>query len=270
MNAKLMFGGAALSALIVCNAQATTLLSDTFDGYADQAAFVAVWPVVGALPSGTLSSAQSVSPPNSIFNVGTAVAAEAMRNQRSFAESGTPDSLLNLITFSFDFHDGNALASPYRSHSNLQDSTLPGSYGQLVAMGLNNNQTSAANGGNYYMGRILGYTPPDTGGTSGSFFKLNDVGAPLRSDGWHKLAVVISSLDFKFYVDGILSETVLQTGTLRSYDHVRLGSGLSNAGNASYFDNVLIETNPIPEPSTVALAVLGGAALCFVLIRRRK
>ena len=185
-----------------------------------------------------------------------------MRNQRSFAETGLP-SLLNPISFSFSFYDGNAAASPYRSHSNLQDGTAPGSYGQLVAMGLNNNQTSSANGGNFYMARILGYTPTDTGGTSGSFFKLNDLGAPLRSTGWHSLEVEITDLSFRFFVDGILSKTVAQTGTLRSYDHVRLGSGLSNAGVDSYFDNVLVQ---VPEPTAAALA---GIGVCMLIGMRR-
>jgi hypothetical protein len=119
------------------------------------------------------------------------------------------------------------------------------------------------------MARILGYTPTDTGGSSGSFFKLNEAGAPIRSTGWHNLAVVISDLDFKFYVDGILSETVAQTGTLRSYDVVRLGSGLSNAGNEAFFDNVTVEVIAVPEPPAMALGLLCGLGLLFGMVRRR-
>jgi hypothetical protein len=256
---KLFYVGVA--AILPLLSQAQVLVNDNFDGYANQAAFEAAWPVVGTLPSGVLSTAQAVSSPNSIYNAGTAVATSAMRNSLSFTESGTA-SALTTISFSFDFFDGNAAAQPYRSHSNLQDGTAPGSYGQLVAMGLNNNQVSTANGGNYYMGRILGYNPNETGATTvGSFFKLNDVGAPLRSDGWHNLAVVISDLDFKFYVDGILSETVVQAGTLRSYDHLRLGSGLSNAGVDSYFDNVRVEVSQVPEPGILSMVMLGAGAL---------
>ncbi len=259
---KLILSGIATlgCALAPSLGQAQLLVNENFDGYADQAAFQAAWPVVGALPSGTLTPAQAVSAPNSIFNVGTTTAAAAMRNQHTFTETGVASAFAS-ITFSFDFFDGNAAASPYRSHANLQDSTGPTSYGQLIAMGLNNNQTSAANGGNFYMARILGYTSTDTSATSGSFFKLNDVGAPVRSDGWHNLAVVISDLDFKFYVDGLLSKTVVQTGTLRSYEHIRLGSGLSNAGVDSYFDNVRVEVTPVPEPSIAALFGIGLSGL---------
>jgi PEP-CTERM motif-containing protein len=232
-------------------ARAAIILEDQFDTYADQAEFQAAWQTVGALPSGVLSTAQSVTPPNSIHNVGTTVAAEANRNQRSFTETGVPDSTLdNVIRFSFDFYDSNAAVQPFRHHSNLQDSPNASASGQLVAMGMNNNQLSTWNGGNYYMGRVLGYNPNEQGATgSGAFFKLNEPGAPLRSAGWHNLAVEISEFDFRFFVDGILSEVVPNTFTLRSYDVVRLGSGLSNAGNEAFYDNVVVETIHQIRPS---------------------
>jgi hypothetical protein len=258
------------SAVLTQNASAQVLVNDNFDSYADQAAFLTAWPVVSPQPSGILVSTQSVSFANSVNNVATALAADAQRNQRSFTESGLP-SAISSITFSFDFYDSNAAASPYRQFSNLQDGTAPASFGQLVAMGLNNNQASTANGGNFYMARILGFTPSDTGGSSGSFFKLNEAGAPLRTTGWHNLAVTINDVDFRFFVDGILSETVAQTGalSLRSYDVVRLGSGLSNAGNEAFYDNVRVEVIPVPEPSAMALGLLGGVGLMFGLSRWR-
>lgn len=80
------------------------------------------------------------------------------------------------------------------------------------------------------------------------------------------MMVQISDLAFNFYVDGILSETVAQAGTLRSYDHVRLGSGLPNAGIESYYDNVTVVTAAVPEPSTVALGVTG---LLFLAYKKR-
>jgi hypothetical protein len=241
------------------SADAAILLQDNFDGYADQAAFEAAWPVVTA-PSGTLSTAQSVTAPNSIHYA--ANTANVQRNQRLFTESGNP-SASNIVRFSLDFYDSNAALAPYRQHANLQDGTAPGSGGQLISMGLNNNLTSAQEGGNYYMARILGAN--SNGGTAGAYFKLNDAGAPLRSTGWHNLAVEISDVDFKFYVDGILAETTPQGALLlRSYDVVRLGSGLSSTAEA-FYDNVTVET--IPEPSALALLVLGGAGL--LMLRRR-
>ena len=127
---------------------------------------------------------------------------------------------------------------------------------------MNNNQTIANSGGNFYMARILGYTVPTTAdpdggpaesvGGAGAFFKLNDTGVGLRTTGWHNLSVDITNVDFKFYVDGALAETVLNTFTLSSYDKVRLGSGLS-AGADANFDNVSVQTITTPEPSAVAV-----------------
>jgi hypothetical protein len=273
-----------LSLALVGSAPAGVILSDNFDGYANQAAFEAVWTPIGTVAplSATLTTDQSVSPANSIRVDGTATSNQ-QRNRRSFTETGTP-STLTQITFSFDFYDSNGSASPYRQFSNLQDTTAPTATCQLIAMGLNNNQTSANSGGNYYMARILGYvvptTPdPDGGpaesvGGSGAFFKLNDFGVGLSSTGWHNLKVVIStddglSTDFAFYVDGVLAELVSNVGsasTLRSYDNIALGSGLSNAGNAAYFDNMFLSVEVVPEPATWAVGAVG---LGLLLLSRR-
>ncbi len=228
-------------------------MQDSFDGYADQAAFQAVWTPIGATPSGTLTNGQSVSAPNSI-NFATA----AQRNERSFIESGLP-ATSNVVRFSFDFFDSNAGLAPYRQYANLQDSTAASGAGQLISIGLNNNLTSAAEGGNFYMARILGHN-------ANAYFKLNDNAALLRSTGWHSLAVEISDVDYRFFVDGALAETVPNTFTLRSYDVVRLGSGLSSTAEA-FFDNVSVQS--IPEPGTLVLASMAGLGL-MVMRRRRK
>jgi hypothetical protein len=116
------------------------------------------------------------------------------------------------------------------------------------------------------MARILG---GDGGTGSGAFFKLNLGGpATLRSTGWHNLAVDITEASFTFYVDGILAENVPNTATtLRSFDSVRLGSGLTSLNDAG-FDNVkvLLNPEPIPEPSSVALLGVG----VFGMLKRRR
>lgn len=237
------------------SAQAETLVfSDSFDSYANQAAFQTAWPVVGAQPSGTLSTTQFASSPKSIFIPGTTIGSSAPRNEHTFAETGNP-SATNVIRYSFDFYDSAPAANPERNFANIQDAagTLSG---QLVSMGLNNNLLTNWDGGNYYMARIVGYTPtylpqldPQTpaqpAGSSGAYFKLNEGPAStLRSAGWHNLAVDISDTEYKFYVDNTLAKTISYTPpTPRSFDNVRLGSGLSNNNQSAYFDNVKVFLN---------------------------
>jgi len=227
---------------------AQILMTDNFDSYANQAAFVAAWPVIGATPSGALENTNFVSASQGVF-YGTT----AQRNERSFAESGTAAGT-TALSFSFDFYDSNSALSPYRQCANLQDGASPTSSGQLVSMGLNNNLASSAEGGNFYMARILGVN-------ASAYFKLNDNPTLLRTTGWHNLAVVISQLDFKFYVDGVLAETVSQTGlTLRSYELVRLGSGLTSTAEVA-IDNVRVELVQVPEPGVTAMLGIGIAGL---------
>jgi hypothetical protein len=270
-------------------ATAQVLVNDTFDTYADQTAFEAVWTPIGTVApiSAELSTLQSVSAPNSVRVPGTATNSQS-RNQLTFTETGAP-STTSRIVWGFDFYDSAPTASPQRNHSNLQDGTAPSATNQLVAMGFNNNQTGANSGGQFYMARILGYTVPTTAdpdggptesvGGAGAFFKLNDFGVGTRSLGWHNLRLEMSSddglsTDYEFFVDGVLAERVSNVGTaasIRSYDVIRIGSGLSNGSTEAFFDNMFLEVQSVavPEPSTLALAGLGGVGLLVRRLRRK-
>lgn len=280
-----LVGALALAIIGAPTAGAAVILSDNFDSYANQAAFEAAWPAIGTVAptSAELSNAQAVSAANSIHAPGTATTGQS-RNRRSFTESGTI-GIGDQIIWSFDFYDAAPTGSPQRNYSNLQDSTAPGATNQLVSMGLNNNQTGANSGGQFYMARILGYTVPTTAdpdggpaesvGGSGAYFKLNDFGVGGRGTtaGWHNLKAILStddglSTDYAFYVDGQLAEKVSDVGTaasIRSYDNITLGSGLSNGSTEAFFDNMSLEFVPAPEPASLSLV---GVAALFIQRRR--
>jgi hypothetical protein len=97
-------------------------------------------------------------------------------------------------------------------------------------------------------------------------FKLDGVGAPTRSTGWHTLEAQISDTSISYYVNGILSKTFDISGlTDRSLDTVKIGSNLSSTQTA-YFDNVFVARVAVPEPSALSLAAIGLGAL---LLRRK-
>ncbi len=273
---------AAASVLWGAKSQAAVILSDNFDSYADQAAFQVAWPAIGTVAptSAVLSTVQAVSLPNSVQVPGNLTTGQ-YRNRRSFGESGSV-STSNQIQWSFDFYDSAPTGAPQRNSSNLQDTTAPTGTNQLIAMGFNNNQTGANSGGQFYMARILGYVVPTTAdpdggptetGTlgSGAFFKLNDYAAGARTLGWHNLKVLMStddglSTDYQFYVDNVLAETVSNIGTassIRSFDNIAIGSGLSNGSTEAFFDNMSLQF--VPEPSSLALFGLAG-----LMMRRRR
>lgn len=274
-----VIGLAVLAIPALSNAAPIVLVSDNFE-YADQAAYQAVWPAIATVAptSAELSTEQAMGGVKSIKLPGTGTTGQS-RNRLTIAETGAiPTGLA--FEWSYDFYDSAPTAGPARNYCNLQDGTGPTLANQLVAMGMNNNQTGANSGGQYYMARILGYTVPTTAdpdggatesvGGSGAFFKLNDFGVGLRTLGWHNLKVVMSSddgiaTDYEFYVDGQLAERVSNIGTvLRSYDNIALGSGVSNASTAAYVDNMYLAV--VPEPTVLSGAALGALAL----LRRRR
>jgi hypothetical protein len=275
------------------SSRALIVFKDDFNSYfdgsgnPDQAAFTAVWTPIGCQGQGascTLNTSSTTS--NEVSNDFVGVDAlhdKAIKNHSPVGSPGTSDSAeRNQITFtaspvlatgdrlefSFDFYDLTPAGNPYRQFMNMQSSTAPGTTpaGQLIGLGLNNNQLNTQSGGNYYMARVLGYSNPIIDPDGGpneqlantNFIKLNDhdpTPTDTVADGpgprgtvaaWHNLKAVISTADggtttdYNFYVDGVHAEHINQAGAPRQYSVLRMGAGVSSTSDA-YYDNVLVE-----------------------------
>lgn len=271
-----VFAVIGMLASCLSSARAAIIVNDNFE-YASQAAFEAVWAPIGTVAplSGELSTEQSVSPTHSIKNPGT-TSSNQSRNMLTFP----PTPVLNVgdqLVWSFDYWDNNPTGNPQRNYANLQSSSTPSTspIGQLVSIGLNNNQLNSDSGGPFYMARILGHAHPvvdvqggpneaASGTASGAFFKLNDFGAGGRGTtaGWRNLKLVLTTTTgtntvYSFYVDNVLAEVEIIPNAPLQYNQIRIGSGLSNGNVPVYFDNMLLEYIPANTPPSVVDAVVG-------------
>ena len=248
---KKVFLGFAVAAALV-PAALGQILSDNFDGYADQAAFQAVWAPIGA-NSATLATDQSHSAPNSIFAMTTT--------------NNTGGNSRNLGG-EYDATDANPLTVEYwmyyavggTRHYNEVRAYADGGFGQgalqqLVAAGWNNSVTAPGEvfDGSKFQARVAF-------GANTGWFNLNGAGAPGRSEGWHKFTIQIRATDINVYVDDVLGRSFTR-GTLATFDSVVLGSRLTSANIGSWTDDLRV----VPEPAALLLLALGGLAA----LRRR-
>lgn len=247
-----------------------TIIDDNFDSYANQAAFDAVWPPSGA--SGTLTSAQFVSSPNSIQNS----AGATQRNDRTFSGSTATDIVAtdtNRLEWSYMFYDdpanfppaGNTLGRTYGQLLGRRPSD--GALNQLLAMGLwNANIPKASDGVTSTTAELRQYYAARVAFSPGPNWFLLDTG-PLRSPGWHEFKAIIGSTQVEFLIDGVSAAVrsyAASEGAVGWYQ-ARIGSGLSTSAGSA-FDDYLLRI--VPEPATFGLAGLGLFSLA--LVTRRK
>ena len=251
--------------LVLGLAPGALALTETFN-YADQAAFAAVWNGNATAP-GTLPYALDLTVGNPLPSYGMfAPTANSTATRAALNLGGNFDGTdATPLEFSLDFQlelgGVGTFWSGARQYIELRGYD-GGGYGlgtltNLIALGAYNNSDDSAFSTQKYQARALG--TPDIPATDWATLTA----APSRSDGWHNLKVVIDSNSFDFYVDGTLGKSVAR-GTIAPFNCIVLGSGYTSAGFDAWADNVTLVNTP--EPTTLALLVMGGLALA----RRRR
>jgi hypothetical protein len=75
-------------------------------------------------------------------------------------------------------------------------------------------------------------------------------------------------------VDNQLAERVSNVGTaasIRSYDVIRIGSGLSNGNTEAFYDNMRLEFIAVPEAgSFIAMGLVGLISAGAVWFKKRR
>ncbi|HOX56928.1 MAG TPA: PEP-CTERM sorting domain-containing protein [Candidatus Paceibacterota bacterium] len=263
MKSKTLLAVGAISAALTLTVRADFI--DNFDSYANQAALTAVWNQALSGTEMLLDSSgtpAAVSSPNVVKQTTTA----ASRVGRS-AGMGVQANLLN---WSFDFFD----AGGSRDFNGLYAYTGAWGVGLETALAIGVYNTGTAG---HYMGRysaITGAVFADgavtTGTAGGGWFTLT--GAPRGTGAWHDMQVLgmadplnAGKTRLEFYVDTVLAGSI---GNINSYSltYAVIGGAVSTTTAGSATDNFSVVT--VPEPSTLALSLLGGVGLLWIARRR--
>ena len=273
MNNKTFLAITATVAAMTLTARADFF--DNFDSYTSQANFNATW-AVDTGTAGILSweSTTSFSAPDAISQ-STTVATRLWTSLGSTVQG-------NVLDFSYEFYaTANSTRDFAQVYSRAGTAWTSGLNG-TIRMGTYNttaagrfaacfSQATPANGAIYGDGATIISTSDTTG-----WFAL----AGTRTTGWHKMEVVGATDPnhtgkdiYKFYVDGTLEGSIANAAD-DAFGFGVLGgavsTGTGSAVNMAYYDDFSVATVVVPEPSSVALSLLGGFGLTAAAVSRRR
>lgn len=248
---------------VASNASAALVFSDDFEsGTLDKWTSTAVAAAPFAIDTTT-----NVVPVGGVYSAKASNRLQRM-HRNLLADNGGVEVSGHVIYTCYLYDDGGVTANDilwvevrgYSGGSGIANgaTTVSGALSQLIAMGKASGAFAYIPGdaydGSKYQGRsILNNTFP-----SGNWFNLNGPGAPSRSVGWHKFDVeqLEDGTTLKFYVDGILSKTILGN-TVQSWDTLILGAGQSTAAMTGWLDGVSVTT--IADTNAPAIQIAYGS-----------
>ena len=135
-----------------------------------------------------------------------------------------------------------------------------GTLNQLIALGFTSSgvDTTRVN-----QRVVAGFTGAQWGDLTDTYATRTTIADP--NNDWTQLAMVLKHNTVEFYVNGNLDTVQTMTAGV-AFDSIVIGSGLSSAGADVWFDNLTVI---VPEPSSLALSLLGGFGLLAMFRRRR-
>ena len=267
MKRYLLLAGCTLLIASAAFAQ-TTVLFDDLESYGSQAAFEAAWPLYSPQPSCIWTTEQSHSASHSAKVNGTTTNAAANRNYRNLGQelAATDEEPLCFTFWQYITADGSG-TSGARNYMEIRAYSgagyADGALQMLIAMGQYNATTCNGTNTSKYQGRYLG----GPSGCSGNQYWQQLEWGPTRATGWHKMMIRITGTKVQWYVDDLLSYENDRTDSF-TFDCVVMGSGLSNANHAAYFDDIEVTTGcpappqpPPPTPTIVPALIEGNNVL---------
>lgn len=232
---------AGVAALVAASSVQAAILSEDWESGTDG------WTDYGSGPFAALDNTQNTTPGGS-WSLKTADTTTSYTNAKDFIITGMTDTTW---TAQWTFQHKAGTSREYVQLQNYKGGGGSGDLQQLISFGVYN--ASPANT-TLYNFRVA------VGSVNWANTTISRVAGTWHTMKVEQIDLGTGNATLNFYVDGTLGATANTTAVF-PLTRVRVGSGLGNASNGAYYDDILVT----PEPATLVLLSLGG-----LLLRRRR